>query len=89
MLFPRLIPCLLIHKGALYKTTSFENPKYIGDPLNAVRLYNDKEVDELIVIDIDASRLNSEINYNLISKLSRECRMPLCYGGGVKSVEQF
>jgi cyclase len=89
MLFPRLIPCLLIHKGALYKTTSFENPKYLGDPLNAVRLYNDKEVDELIVIDIDASRLNSEINYNLISKLSRECRMPLCYGGGVKSVEQF
>jgi cyclase len=89
MLFPRLIPCLLVHKGALYKTTCFENPKYVGDPLNAVRLYNDKEVDELILIDIDASRFNSEINYNLISNLSRECRMPLCYGGGVKSVEQF
>jgi cyclase len=89
MLFPRLIPCLLIHKGALYKTTCFENPKYVGDPLNAARLYNDKEVDELIVIDIDASRFNSEINYNLISNLSKECRMPLCYGGGVKSVEQF
>lgn len=89
MLSPRLIPCLLIHKGALYKTTYFENPKYIGDPLNAVRLYNDKEVDELIVLDIDASRYDTEINYKLISKLSIECRMPLCYGGGVKSVEQF
>ena len=88
MLFPRLIPCLLIHKGALYKTTSFENPKYVGDPLNAVRLYNDKEVDELMVLDITASKERREPNFSLIEQFAGECFMPLCYGGGIKTVEQ-
>jgi cyclase len=92
MLRPRLIPCLLIHKRGLYKTSKFGQAKYVGDPLNAVRIFNEKEVDELIVVDIDASRMGSEPDYQVITKLASECRMPLCYGGGVKtldSVEQI
>lgn len=89
MLRPRIIPCLLIHKGGLVKTIGFSDPKYVGDPLNAVRIFNDKAVDELIVIDIDASRHNREPDYKTISNLALECRMPLCYGGGVKSIEQI
>jgi cyclase len=89
MLRPRIIPCLLIHQGGLYKTVGFAQPKYVGDPLNAVRIFNEKEVDELMVIDIDASRQGREPDYKLIANLAAECRMPLCYGGGVKTVEQF
>lgn len=89
MLRPRLIPCLLVHKGGLYKTAKFAQPKYVGDPLNAVRIFNEKEVDELMVIDIDASRHGNEPDYKLLANLALECRMPICYGGGVKSVEQF
>lgn len=89
MLRPRIIPCLLFHNGGLYKTVGFGQLKYVGDPLNAVRIFNEKEVDELMVIDIDASRLGQEPDYKLIANLALECRMPLCYGGGVKTVEQF
>jgi cyclase len=89
MLQPRIIPCLLIHNGGLVKTLRFGEPKYVGDPLNAVRIFNEKEVDELIVFDIDASRQAREPDYNLIANLALECRMPLSYGGGVKTVEQF
>ncbi len=88
MLRPRLIPCLLVHKGGLVKTKSFTAPKYVGDPLNAVRIYNEKEVDELVVLDIDASVAGREPDYVLIRNLAAECRMPLCYGGGVKTVAQ-
>ena len=88
MLHPRIIPCLLVHKGGLIKTVRFANPKYIGDPINAVRIFNEKEVDELIVLDIDATVENREPDYALIKKLAAECRMPICYGGGVKSPEQ-
>jgi imidazole glycerol-phosphate synthase subunit HisF len=89
MLRPRIIPCLLIHNGGLVKTVQFGAPKYVGDPLNAVRIFNEKEVDELLVVDIDASRLGRAPNEALIAQLAAECRMPLCYGGGVKTVEQF
>lgn len=89
MLRPRIIPCLLVHKGGLVKTIGFGSPKYVGDPLNAVRIFNEKEVDELTVLDIDASRQGREPDYSLIANLALECRMPLCYGGGVKTVEQF
>jgi cyclase len=85
---PRIIPCLLIHEGGLVKTTRFADPKYVGDPINAVRIFNEKEVDELIVVDIDATSEKREPNYRLIAELANECRMPLCYGGGVRSVEQ-
>jgi cyclase len=89
MLRPRIIPVLLVHKGGLYKTVGFEKPKYVGDPLNAVRIFNEKEVDELVIFDIDATRLGREPDYKLIRNLSAECRMPLTYGGGVHSVDQF
>jgi cyclase len=67
----------------------FDKPKYVGDPLNAVRIFNEKEVDELMVLDIDATRTGREPDYTLIRNLAAECRMPLAYGGGVRSVEQF
>jgi cyclase len=88
MLRPRLIPTLLIHNKGLVKTVKFSEPKYVGDPLNAVRIFNEKEVDEIIINDIDATVKGYEPNYSLIADLARECRMPLCYGGGVKTVEQ-
>lgn len=88
MLRPRIIPCLLVRNGGLVKTVRFDKTKYVGDPINAVRIFNEKEVDELMVFDIDATALNRELNYTLIRNLAAECRMPLCYGGGVKTVEQ-
>lgn len=88
MLLPRIIPCLLVKEKGLVKTIKFQDPKYVGDPINAVKIFNEKEVDELIVVDIDASTENREPDYNMIEHLAEECRMPLCYGGGVKSVEQ-
>lgn len=88
MLRPRIIPCLLVHGGGLVKTIRFAEPKYIGDPINAVRIFNEKEVDELIVVDIDATALGREPDYALITNLAAECRMPLCYAGGVKTPEQ-
>lgn len=87
MLRPRIIPCLLIHNQGLVKTVKFKDPKYVGDPLNAVKIFNEKEVDELIVLDIDATKENREPDFNVIKNLAAECRMPLCYGGGVKTVE--
>jgi cyclase len=88
VLRPRIIPCLLIHEGGLVKTVGFKNPKYVGDPINAVKIFNEKESDELIVLDIDASARGSEPDYKTIAHLAAECRMPLAYGGGVRSAEQ-
>jgi cyclase len=88
MLRPRVIPCLLVHDKGLVKTVQFKDPKYVGDPINAVRIFNEKESDELMVIDIDTTRENREPDYKMIENLAAECRMPLCYGGGVKTVEQ-
>ena len=88
MLRPRIIPCLLIHEDGLVKTTKFTDHKYVGDPLNAVRIFNEKQVDELVVADIDATSHFREPDYDLIAKLASECRMPLCYVGGVKTAEQ-
>ena len=89
MLNPRLIPCLLIHNNGLVKTKKFLAPKYVGDPLNAVRIFNEKAVDELIVLDIDATTQRREPNYSLIANLANECRMPLSYGGGITELEQI
>ncbi|MBJ8776079.1 imidazole glycerol phosphate synthase subunit HisF [Citrobacter freundii] len=88
MLRPRIIPCLLIHDSGLVKTVNFKSPKYVGDPINAVKIFNEKEADELMVLDIDATAMGLEPNYDLIKKLAAECRMPLCYGGGVTSAAQ-
>jgi cyclase len=88
MLRPRIIPSLLIHDNGLVKTVNFKNPKYVGDPINAVKIFNEKEVDELAIFDIDATVLGKEPNYSLIERLASQSMMPLCYGGGVKTVEQ-
>ena len=88
MLRPRIIPCLLIHKGGLVKTQGFKSAKYVGDPINAVKIFNEKEADELVVLDIDATVNGVEPNYALIAKLAAECRMPLCYGGGITTAKQ-
>lgn len=88
MLRPRIIPSLLIHDRGLVKTVNFKNPKYVGDPINAVKIFNEKGVDELVIFDIDASVLGKEPDYKLIENLALQSRMPLCYGGGVKTVEQ-
>ena len=83
-----MIPCLLVHQGGLVKTQGFKEPKYVGDPINAVKIFNEKESDELMVLDIDATVLGREPDFGLIAKLAAECRMPLCYGGGVKTADQ-
>ena len=88
MLHPRVIPCLLVKNKGLVKTTQFGSPKYVGDPINAVKIFNEKQVDELIVLDIDATVENREPDYRMIENLAIECRMPLCYGGGIKMPEQ-
>lgn len=88
MLRPRIIPCLLVHKGGLVKTQGFKDPKYVGDPINAMRIFNEKEADELMVLDIDATVNNVAPDFGLIAKLAAECHMPLCYGGGVTTADQ-
>src|SRR5260370_24319543 len=86
MVRPRITPCLLVKDGGLVKTINFGNPKYVGDPINAVKIFNEKEVDEIIVVDIDASVQRKEPDYVLIKNLAAECRMPLCYGGGGQKI---
>ncbi|MDF2454815.1 MAG: imidazole glycerol phosphate synthase subunit HisF [Cytophagaceae bacterium] len=88
MLRSRILPCLLVHKKGLVKTVNFKDPKYVGDPINAVKIFNEKEVDELMVLDIDASVEGRGPDFELIRNLAVECRMPFCYGGGVTTVEQ-
>lgn len=88
MLRSRIIPCLLLHNKGLVKTVGFTDHKYVGDPINAVKIFNEKEIDELIVLDIDASVQKREPDYELIRNLAVECRMPFCYGGGVKNIAQ-
>ena len=80
---------MLVKDGGLAKTTQFVNPKYVGDPINTVRIFNEKLVDELIVLDIDATAKGKYPDLKMIDNLATECRMPLCYGGGVKTVEQI
>lgn len=84
MLRPRIIPCLLVHEGGLVKTVSFKNPKYVGDPINAVKIFNEKETDELIVLDIDASVNGAEPDYKLIADVAAEC-LPGSKGGAQSS----
>lgn len=88
MLRSRIIPCLLMHDGGLVKTQQFKPGKYVGDPINAVKIFNEKEVDELMLLDIDATVQGREPNYALLKSIAVESRMPLCYGGGVTTAEQ-
>ena len=87
MLRSRIIPCLLISKKGLVKTINFGDPKYIGDPINAVKIFNEKKVDELLLLDIDASRNNVKPDFKKLKIIANESRMPLTYGGGISTVE--
>ena len=87
MFTPRIIPVLLLSGGGLVKTKKFRNPVYIGDPINTLRIFNDKEVDEIIVLDIDASKQGNNINFSQVEEVLSEGFMPICYGGGISSLE--
>jgi len=89
MLKTRVMPCLLLRDGALVKSIRFKDPGYIGDPINAIRIYNEKEVDELIVLDITSTAERKPIPYKIIGEIASECFMPLTYGGGIGSVEEI
>lgn len=89
MLKTRVIPCILLKNSGLVKTVKFDKPKYLGDPINIVKIFNDKEVDELIFLDITSSKENRGPNYNVISDIASECFMPLSYGGGIKSIDEI
>ncbi len=88
MLETRVIPSLLLKNGGLVKTVKFSRPVYVGDPINAVRIFNDKEVDELVILDIEASRSGQGPNFELLTRIAREAFMPMGYGGGIHSLEQ-
>ena len=88
MLSTRVIPCLLYQNGSLVKTVKFKNPSYIGDAVNAIKIYNEKEVDELIFLDITASAENRAPDLAVIKQIATECFMPLAYGGGITTLEQ-
>jgi len=77
-----------MNDSGLIKTTKFSNPRYIGDPINAIKIFNDKEVDELVLLDVDATVLGKSPNYDLIKNIASECFMPLAYGGGIKSIDE-
>lgn len=85
----RLIPCLLLDDGKLVKTVQFKKPVYVGDPINAVKIFNDKEVDELVFLDINATRSHRKPDFAYLKKITEQCFMPLCYGGGITTLEDI
>ena len=87
--FFRIIPTLLLMNGGLVKTVNFKKPNYIGDPINIVKIFNEKEADEITILDISATRNNSELNYDFIRDIISEAFMPVGYGGGIKSLCQI
>lgn len=89
MALKRIIPCLLYDGSGLVKTVKFKKPSYVGDPINAIKIYNDKEVDELIIIDINASKQKRKPNFDKIADMASEAFMPFAYGGGVKTYDDF
>ncbi|MBS0028551.1 AglZ/HisF2 family acetamidino modification protein [Chitinophaga sp. 22321] len=89
MLKVRVIPSLLLADGGLVKTEKFRNAKYLGDPINTVKIFNEKEVDELIFIDIQCSQQKKKPSLEVIKDLASECFMPLSYGGGIDSLVQI
>ena len=87
-MFPRVIPVLLVSDGYLVKPVKFKGDTYIGDPINAVRIFNEKQVDELVICDIDATVKGTGVNYTLIEEIASEAFMPVGYGGGVASAAE-
>lgn len=88
MLRPRVIPVLLLKGRGLYKTVQFKNPKYVGDPINTVKIFNEKEVDEICILDISATHEGRTPNLELIKEIASETFMPMSYGGGIRTLEQ-
>ena len=84
---PRIIPCLLIDRGKLVKTVRFKNPRYLGDPVNAIKIFNEKEVDELCILDITKNS-SKKIDFELLKNMSTESFMPLSYGGGIRTLDE-
>lgn len=89
MLRTRVMPCLLLQGGSLVKTVRFKDPGYIGDPINAIRIYNEKEVDELIFLDITATRERRKPPFKVLAEIASECFMPVSYGGGIRDLEDM
>lgn len=89
MLATRVIPTLLLRGGGLVKSSGFRNPKYVGDPINAIRIFNDKEVDELILLDITATKEGKGPAFDTLAEIAGECFMPLAYGGGITTIDQI
>jgi cyclase len=89
MIIPRVIPCLLLRGSGLVKTVHFKDPTYLGDPRNVIKIFNEKEVDELVLLDITATDDGRDPNYDLLLELTGECFMPLAYGGGIKNLRQI
>ena len=88
MLRPRIIPVLLVRDKGLVKTSKFKDDRYLGDPMNAVRIFNEKEADELMIVDIDATVESRGPDFEMIANWAEECRMPLCYSGGISTAKQ-
>lgn len=86
---PRVIPILLLRGQGFVKTQKFQKPTYLGDPINILRIFNEKEVDEIAVLDIEATRENRPPRFDLLETLANECFMPMCYGGGIRSLEEI
>jgi cyclase len=89
MMIPRVMPCLLVDDGRLVKTVKFKNAAYIGDPINAIKIYNEKEVDELILVDITATLEGRRPSLELLTEVAGECFMPMCYGGGITNLDEI
>jgi cyclase len=89
MKIKRIIPCLLLRNNGLIKTVRFRESTYVGDPINTVKIFNEKEVDEIFFLDIDATKTNKEPPYNMIRNIASECFMPFAYGGGIRSLQQI
>ncbi|MBA6109359.1 imidazole glycerol phosphate synthase subunit HisF [Pseudomonas asiatica] len=87
MIRKRVIPCLLLKDRGLVKTVKFKDPKYVGDPINAIRIFNEKEVDELVLLDISATAARRDPDFELLAEIASECFMPICYGGGITKLE--
>ena len=89
MLKPRVIPVLLLQGNGLVKTKKFRAPVYVGDPINAIRIFNEKEVDEIVILDISASKVGKKPNFELIAEIASECFMPMTYGGGINEIDDI
>lgn len=89
MIRPRIIPCLLLLDGGLVKTVQFTKPKYVGDPINAIKIFNEKEVDEIVFLDISRPQKNSKPNFDLLSDITSECFIPFTYGGGISNTDDI